>query len=329
MTRIGIVGAGGIGRKHLEALADIPGAQIAAVVDADGDAALSASPPGCPHFTDMSACLPLVDAVWICTPPSSHRELAEAALRAGKHVYCEKPLASSMEDALAIVGAAEASDAVFATGFNMRYRRGFRRLRELLAEGAAGKPFSYWCHRVGSLGDGSYNWRTDPKLLCGMTIESLSHDIDTIRWLFGEIVDVRAVLQESRADLPGYDDNVCALLTTGSGVTATIHASWSSALGRGSRGVVGSDGAIALEGPDVWTVSGVRWRTKGMDHERAESFSDTLGPESYRAADADFLSSLADGRPRAPTALDGLAALSVSSAMLESSRTGNSVRLRP
>jgi predicted dehydrogenase len=161
-----------------------------------------------------------------------------------------------------------------------------------------------------------------------MTIESLSHDIDMIRWLFGEITEVRAVLRESRADLPGYDDNVCAVLRTDRDLMATIHASWSSALGRGSRGVVGSGGSIALEGPDVWTISGVRWRTKDADHEKAESFTDTLGPDSYRACDADFLASLADGRPRAPTARDGLAALSVSLAMIESSRTGLSVAVR-
>ena len=230
---------------------------------------------------------------------------------------------------MVILAAAEETGKLLAVGFNMRYRRGFRRLRELIRDGTVGTPVGYWCHRIGSLGDDGYNWRTDPVLLCGMTVESLSHDIDAVRWLFGEIEEVHAILKESRADLPGYDDNACVLMKTAGGTAATIHASWSSSLGSGSRGVVGSNGAVAMEGPDVWTVSGIRWRTKGMDHEKAELFTDTLGVESYRAAGVDFLASLKDGVPRAPTGQDGAAALSVSLAIVESSRTGLPVRPRP
>ncbi len=326
MTRIGIVGAGGIGRKHVEALAALEGAEIAAVADRDADAARKAAGPGTKAVANFSDCIRLADAVWICTPPASHRELAVAALAAGKHVYCEKPIASRLDDADAMIETSEKTGRVLAIGFNMRYRRGFRRLRSLVESGAIGTPVSYWCHRIGSLGVGGRDWRTDPAQLCGMTVESLSHDIDMVRWLFGEIEEVKASVFGSRTDLVGYDDNACVLMRTAGGVAVTIHASWSSALGRGSRGVVGTEGTAVLEGPDVWSVSGIRWKSRGMDYEAAESFTDVLDATSYRAADEDFLSFLKTGRGSVPTGRDGRAALAVSIAILESSATGGSVR---
>jgi len=326
MTKIGIIGTGGIGRKHIEALASLEDAEIAAVTDRDADAARKAAGAGTKAVGNISDCIRLADAVWICTPPASHRELAAAALGAGKHVYCEKPIAVRLDDADAMVEAAKKAGRVLATGFNMRYRRGFGRLRSLIEAGAVGTPVSYWCHRIGSLGVGGRDWRTDPAQLCGMTVESLSHDIDMVRWLFGEIEEVKAVVSGSRTDLSGYDDNACVLMRTAGGVAVTIHASWSSALGQGSRGVVGTEGTAVLEGPDVWSVSGIRWKSRGMDYEAAESFVDVLDTTSYRAADEAFLSFLKTGSGAVPTGGDGRAALAVSLAILESSATGRSVR---
>lgn len=324
-----MIGAGGIGLKHLEALSRLEAVRISAVVDADSaKAEAAAGMYGGLVCKEWEEALEISDAVWICTPPSSHRRYALEAVAAGKPVMCEKPLASTIADAQAVVEAAAAAGIPVAVGFNMRFRPGFNRLKTLIEGGGLGRILSYWCLRIGNIHSPSYNWRTDPREACGMSVESLSHDIDLVRWMLGEVIEVRALVRESRPELPGFDDNACVLLTLENGCMADIHASWSSRIGLSSRGAVGTDGAVAVEGPGVWDVASVRWRSAGMEHDAVEYLSDTLDIGSYRAEADAFLTALTEGKKPASDAGDGLAVLRVSHAILESSRSGEPVRIR-
>ena len=91
-----------------------------------------------------------------------------------------------------MVQAAKQADVKLMVAFNNRFRKGFKRLKEMVNAGTLGKLVNMWSQRIGRGIPQGYNWRTDPQLMCGMSIESLSHDIDLIRWIAGEIVDVRA-----------------------------------------------------------------------------------------------------------------------------------------
>ncbi len=184
MVRVGIVGAGGIAGRHIDSLEQIADAQVAAVADTDAararEVARSCGAHACESLEEL---FDLVDTVYILTPPSTHAQIACAAAAAGRHIVCEKPLAISVEDGARIVAAAKEAGVTLATAFKFRFHHGFIRLKEMVDSGSIGDLTSIWCQRI-ARGAGSspeYNWRTDPALLCGMSIESLSHErIDVI-----------------------------------------------------------------------------------------------------------------------------------------------------
>ncbi|MGE5459563.1 MAG: Gfo/Idh/MocA family protein, partial [Solirubrobacterales bacterium] len=178
VARIGMVGAGGIARTHAENLREIDGVRLVAVMDPVRERAEAlAAEYGARAHEDLEPLLGEVDAVYVCSPPTFHRAQVEAAAAAGKHVYLEKPIATTLEDGRAIAAALGSSPGRSMVGFNNRFRPAFRRWRDLAAE--LGSPHSAWVLRMGpSLSAPNANWRTTPGLLCGITIESASHDID-------------------------------------------------------------------------------------------------------------------------------------------------------
>jgi predicted dehydrogenase len=323
---IAIVGAGGIAKRHVEGLSAIESARIKAVVDIVPEKAEQlAALCGATAYGDLDGCLRQVDVVYVLTPPSFHRELAIEAMQAGKHVMVEKPIAIQLEDAEAMVAAARSAGVHLMVAFNMRFRRGFRRLKQVLDSGALGSPINVWSQRLGmGVGSGE-NWRTTPGLLCGMTVESLSHDIDLIRWLAGEIREVRALVQQSRNDLPGFDDNASILFTLASGATATIHASWSSHLGWNSRGIVGSRGTAMVDGRGLWDLTHFHLKTVEMEHETIEVLDEKLDVQSYREESRHFIDCLLQGRHPSISGEDGLQALRVSHAILTAQRENRPV----
>jgi myo-inositol 2-dehydrogenase/D-chiro-inositol 1-dehydrogenase len=329
MVRVGIIGAGGIAQRHLEGLLQVSNAKIVAVADIVKDKAEAAAAEcGAKPTTDYREILDMVDAVYICTPPSLHREEAVAAAEAGKHIFCEKPIASSIEDAQAMVRAVRESGVKMMMGFNMRFRSPFKKLKEIYESGQVGQLVCYWTTRVGSGTPKGSNWRTTPELLCGMTVESVSHDIDLLRWICGEVSEVHGRIINSVSSLNGYDDNVCAVMALEKGGMANFNISWSSSIGFNSRGIIGTKGAACVEGPDLWTLSRVRWKAVGSE---SESVIEVPGVQAvdmaYREEGQHFVSCLESGEDFLVTDLDGLAALEVSLAIHESSRDGCVVKL--
>ncbi len=202
MTRIGIIGLGTMGRVHYEAYAQLPEAQVVAVADADpvrakGDLAGTGgniSPGGLRHlpmdrirgFTDYTAllALPEVEVVDICLPTPFHREIAVAALAAGKHVVCEKPMARTPADARAIAEAAKKS-----TGFFMPARStcaswpGWDWLKEAAcASSRYGRVLAATFTRLASHPPG---WYHQAAASGGALLDLHIHDVDMIHWLFG------------------------------------------------------------------------------------------------------------------------------------------------
>jgi len=327
-VRIGIVGAGGIAQRHVEGLMALKAATITAVVDVRPErAAQLAQKAGAAACSALDDCLDQVDLVYVTTPPSLHCSLAVAAMEAGKHVVVEKPLASTLEDGEAMVGTARRSGVKLMTAFNMRFRPGFRRLKETLDSGKLGTPISMWSQRLGiGVGTGE-NWRTTPGLLCGMSIESLSHDIDLVHWLLGDIVQVAAQVRESRSDLPGFDDNASIVFGLANGAMAALHASWSSHIPYNTRGIVGEHGTAIVTGRGLWDLTTFHLKTADMEYEQIEVLNDRLDMNSYREESRHFVECVADDKPPAITGEDGLRALRVSHAILAAQQNGQTIVL--
>ena len=320
MVNIVMVGAGGIARTHGSVLMRIPDANIVGVVDPNQERAQAvASTIGAPVCENLEDCVEAADVVYLLTPPSTHRELALKAIKAGKHIVCEKPISISLDDAAIMVQAAQEADVKLMVAFNNRFRKGFKRLKEMVDDNILGKLVNMWSQRIGRGIPEGYNWRTDPKLMCGMSIESLSHDIDLIRWIAGEIVDVRANIVASNPDLKGFDDNAHVVMTLSNGGTAVIHASWSSHLGMNARGVVGTLGTAVVDGPGLWHGTHLRWRTSAMKHEHIKVINDSYATSNcYELENRHFIDCIANDLRPAITGADGLAALKVSHAILDS-----------
>jgi len=327
-VRVAVLGAGGIASKHIEALGQVARARVVAIADIVPErAAALARMCGATAYADPEQAIAQADLVYVLTPPSSHRSLAVMAMQAGKHVVCEKPLAISVEDGEIMTSEARKHGVQLMMAFNMRYKKGFKMLKETVDAGQLGDIYHFWSHRMG-LGVGhGYNWRTDPALLCGMTIESLSHDIDLMRLLVGDPMDVSSTVYESRPDLPGFDTDVSAVFTLAGGGTALIHASWSSHLGMNARGVLGTAGAAVAEGPGIWETRFFRLKTAAMEHETMTVLNDPLDVSSYIAESQHFVECIADNRPAAATGEDGLRTLKISHAILHARQNNAAVQL--
>jgi myo-inositol 2-dehydrogenase/D-chiro-inositol 1-dehydrogenase len=322
-----MIGAGGIARTHTDNLRRMNGIEVAAVMDPVSERAEAlAAECGARTHADLEPTLSEVDAVYVCSPPTFHRAHVEAAAAAGKHIYLEKPIATTLEDGRAIAAALTSSPIRSMVGFNNRFRPAFRRWRDLARE--LGEPRSAWILRMApSTPAPNANWRTTPGLLCGITIESAPHDIDLVRWTFGEIDSVSGSTSSSLPELEGFDDTLSAVLRLEGGSAVTLAVSWSSAVSTSSRGFVGAGGGAVLVGLDMWTVTELRWARAG-EPETGEPIDPSEGADlGYRAASEHFIDCMREDREPEVTPRDGLAALEVSLALLTSAADGRTVDL--
>ncbi len=332
MIKTVIIGAGGIAEKHAEAVSRLPNAEVAAVIDVKAENAKKiADICNCKVVARLEDVLDEVQMVHLLTPPSKRIEYAEIAMNAGKHVLCEKPIAVDLQDARKLSELAEENGVLFMTAFNMRFRPGYLKLQEDVLSGRLGEIISIWCHRIGP-GSGFKgplcdSWRTDPKLVCGMTIESLSHDIDMFRGLGIEITSVSARVKGVRPELPSFDNNAQVLLGLDNGASAVINASWSSHLSMSSRGVIGTKGTAVIAGAGFFDFMEHRIRTKEMEFEQVSLINDPFDSKSYYEENKYFVECIESGKRPFITADNGIEALRVSLAILESSRDHRMIQL--
>ena len=149
---------------------------------------------------DLDAAIadPAVDAVDICLPTPLHRDSAERAFAAGKHVFLEKPIALTPEDANTIIRAAEQSGRLFMVGLVLRFWPEYVELQRLVAAGELGQPLAVNTHRLSPPADWN-DWMKDASQSGGVAVDMAIHDFDQLNWLLGEPRRVFA-----RASRPGH-----------------------------------------------------------------------------------------------------------------------------
>lgn len=137
-------------------------------------------------YREVMAC-PKVDAVFICTPDYLHAEQAIAALKAGKHVFLEKPMAISIADCDEILAVAEESVGKLYVGHNMRFLTVIQKMRQLIMEGRIGRVEAIWCRHFISYGGDAYfkDWHSERQYVNGLLLQKGAHDIDVIHYLAG------------------------------------------------------------------------------------------------------------------------------------------------
>jgi len=195
--RVALIGAGKRSGVLSELLKAAEGAvEIVAIYDPDPEVAQTRRKtlpaPGAELVPDYQSAInfPGVDWVMVFSPNAYHREHVLAAFAAGKHVFSEKPLASSIDDCKAIYDAWKASDRVFATGFVLRYSPLYRKAKELLDSGKLGKLLAIGANENISPGHGGYimcNWRRHTKVAGPHILEKCCHDLDLLNWFTGSL----------------------------------------------------------------------------------------------------------------------------------------------
>lgn len=190
MTKVVICGSGFIGRIHSQAYKNLPDAKLAGVVDANTEkAGKLASELGVKVYVNLDDVLndDAVDMIDICVPTFLHREFVVKGLAAGKHVLCEKPIALTLEDAGAIVDAAEKANTKFMIAHNHRFYVENVFVQKAASSGKLGKILSCSASRIGVTPDWSEGgWINDPSKSGGAATDLILHDIDLCNWIGGK-----------------------------------------------------------------------------------------------------------------------------------------------
>jgi predicted dehydrogenase len=226
--RLGLVGAGWIAVDHVAAIERLGGAEIVAVCDLDRGRARETAPDGANVYKRWEDLLAeeALDTVFVCTPPLAHRGPTIAALERGLHVYLEKPIARTLDDALAIVGAAEASQKVCAIGYQWHATPVLDDLRVALA----GQDIGLLIGR--SIGPTQGRpWFLERAQGGGNVLERGSHQIDLTRAVAGEVESVQAAasgvkLGQDAAERADIEDAAALTLHLASGGLATLLVAW-------------------------------------------------------------------------------------------------------
>lgn len=222
-TRIAVIGAGLIGRKHLGILKDDPAFEVAGIADPAPAAVEYAREHGIAHFTDTERMLDEAkpDGVIIANPNALHRATALACIARGIPAIVEKPVADALEDARAIVDAAVKAKVPMLTGHHRRHNPIMQAARDFVSSGALGKLAAVtgtWLHRKP---DDYFNvtWRRETG--GGPILINAIHDVDCLRMVCGEIDTVHATTANATRGF-AVEDTAAAVLTFANGALGTL-----------------------------------------------------------------------------------------------------------
>ena len=226
--RVAVVGAGILGKRHARVFGEIEGARLVGVADHSLERAQAAA-NGAPAFTNIEELLRNVecDAVAVATPDHLHRDPVTSALNAGKHVLVEKPLATSLSDARALVDLARRHGLVLQVNYSQRWVPEYLWIKQQIMSGAIGKPRLVLSSKQDTVfvPTRMINWAAHTSPIWFMS----SHDIDLITWFLEDrVTSVNA--RETRGVLDGLGvavhDGVDALIAFAGGATLNLHSSW-------------------------------------------------------------------------------------------------------
>ena len=356
-VRVGVVGASppGFGdRAHLPAIQAAPGLRLEAVCTTrESTARAAAEKWGAPKWysdVDDLCADPEVDLVAVAVRPRLHHPLTMAALRAGKPVYCEWPLALNTVEAVEMAEVAEQGGLPTAVGLQGRFAPAVAWARRLVADGAVGKPISFVVSQMLSKFevDSDRSWLVHHEEASGALFVAFAHVIDSVRLILGDVESVSGrhlTLSPSGVYSEGGSfewktaDTVVAMAELSGGVVGTAYVSNTTSPPQGySLRIIGEEGQILLEAPNYYQFSPVRVSTGPLQVSVGRTDSDRLeeveipteyfselpvaeGHSAYNVARAltDFAAAIREGRRFRPDFQDGVALHRLLDAVMASS----------
>ena len=318
---------------HAEAYIDnlqaIDGAELMGVADEDAARRRRfAERYDAPFFETYGALLEAgPDGVIICSENNRHRPLVEQAAAADVHVLCEKPLATTLEDARAIVDACDAAGVLLMTAFPLRFSTPLVQIKEQLDTGALGEVYAFKGVNQGELPTAHREWFIDPvRAGGGAVMDHTVHLVDIMRWyLNSEVREIYAQTNQIfHADEVEVETGALEMLTFENGVFATIDASWSRPPYWPTWGGLGFE-MVTERGAVIVDAFSQNLTVYEHTTERARWLP--WGSDTNQAMIEEFVAAVREGRTPRVTGMDGYRAVEAALAAYQSAASGQPVRL--
>lgn len=329
--RFGVVGTGRIGRLHVENLSNlVPEAQVVAVADPLIEAARDwAVGMGVPHiyadYRELLA-LPEVDAVVVASSTDTHAEISIAAARAGKQVFCEKPVDRDVERIKEVLKVVEETGVLFQVGFNRRFDHNFKKVADVVKSGAIGEPHIIKItSRDPAPPPASYI-----KVSGGLFNDMMIHDFDMMRYLSGsDVVEVSAkgaVLVDPEIGACGDIDTAIVTLKLANGALGVIDNSRQAVYGYDQRVEVFASKGLAKAENDRPTTVEVS-TVQGVSRDKIPYFFLDRYTGAFVEQFKFFIAAIRGEGPLLVDGVDGLRSVEIALAATQSLKEGRSVRL--
>lgn len=325
--QVGVVGLGRMGRRHAENIAfNVPGARLCAVctpLAQERDWAQQQMPDA-QRYEDYAALLrhPGLDAVFLVTPTALHGEQIIAALRAGKHVFCEKPLSLDLEECHRVATeAARHPQLKVMIGFVRRFDASYQDAHRKISQGLIGAPFMVYSQTADALDPDGFFVRFAASS-GGLFLDCSVHDIDLARWLLGAVEPVRVMASGVRAvhhDLESFQDidNGVAICEFAQGRLATFYASRTMAHGHETMTeIVGTGGRLSVGANPALNRLTIA-DSHGLRNECTPSFIERFA-DAFVAEARHFVEAVRHDTPLALSLHDAIEATRIAAAMRQS-----------
>ncbi|MBE2976743.1 Gfo/Idh/MocA family protein [Priestia megaterium] len=338
-VKIGVIGCGSIAQhRHLPEYKMNEQVELVAVCDINTERANSvAQQYGVKAYTNYEELLAssTVEAVSVCTPNYLHAPISVAALNSGVHVLCEKPMATSEEEAKAMIEAAKTNGKKLMIGHNQRFVASHQKARELIEKGEIGKIYSF---RTAFGHGGPEGWSVDGKdswffkkdeAFIGAMGDLGVHKTDMLRYILNEeIVEVGAFVESNAKDFANVDDNAVCVLKTESGIIGTLAASWAyNGKEDNSTIVYGEKGILRLEDDPTYSLVAQYATGEVVNYELGKIQSNDEGGQSNSHVIEQFVDAVAEDKESPVPGEEGLKSLAVILAALKSSQTKQITRV--
>jgi myo-inositol 2-dehydrogenase / D-chiro-inositol 1-dehydrogenase len=329
--KVGIVGAGSMGTTHAAGWAETPAEIVGFTAETQQEASALAKRCNAKVYPDLDALLADVDVLDICSPTHLHHEMALKAAAAGKHIVCEKPLARTTKQAQEIVNACLKAGVQLLIAHVVRFFPQYTLAHSAVVEGQIGNPAVIRLHR------GSYrpkkpagNWFLDEEKSGGILMDLMIHDYDYARWVAGEVETVSARrVTELHPDAP--IDYGLVILSHRSGALSHIAGAWAypPPTFRTHLEIAGDRGLIEFDSDGTAPIQNLILKTGQSDAPDVALPSSPVSESPYTIQIKEFYGALADGKTTRVSATDGLVAVQIAEAALQSAHTGQPVKLQP
>ncbi|RSK26186.1 gfo/Idh/MocA family oxidoreductase [Bacillus sp. HMF5848] len=336
--KVGVIGCGAIAqRRHLPEYAANKNVEIVAVCDINAERAEEmATKYDAKAYTEYKDVIALdeIDVISVCLPNYLHAPVSIAASQAGKHVLCEKPMATSKEEALAMIEAAKASNKKLMVAHNQRFVSSHRKAKEIIESGKLGKVYSF---RTTFGHPGPEDWSLDGReswffnkeeAFIGAMGDLGVHKADLMRYLLGDFAEVSSFIETNAKENTDVDDNAVCILRTANGIIGTLAASWAYVKGGDNSTVIyGEKGVLRLEDHPEYSLIEEYKNGEAVYHKLGKIQTNEEGGQTNSHVINHFVTCILEDKQPLITGEEGMKSLDVILGALESQKTKRIISL--